>query len=253
MDALEIIAIFVVLLITIFIVLKRRKKCSSCSPKEAHISKPRAPELKKQPSKIKLVDKPVVNAEPTTVVTPEPKPANKPTVNIEPSPSAKPQAKETMENNGSLPQDSILRRHYLAHLCTMIETLAPLRPTESVLCRHYDTMIVARLDECLSNKNAMEQLIYDYEKNKSIVNIESTVRPKIKETVESNSSLPQDSILRRHYLAYLCTMIETLAPLRPTESVLCRHYDTMIVARLDECLSNKNTMKQLIYDYEHIK
>jgi hypothetical protein len=172
MDALEIIAVFVVLLIAIFIVLKRRKKCSSCSPKEAHISKPNAPELKKQPPKIKLVDKPVVNAEPTavnsqitdtTVVTPEPKPANKPTVNIEPSPSAKPPAKETLENNGSLPQDSILRRHYLAHLCTMIETLAPLRPTESVLCRHYDTMIAARLDECLGNKKAMEQLIYDYE------------------------------------------------------------------------------------------
>jgi hypothetical protein len=135
----------------------------------------------------------------------------------------------------------------------MIETLAPLRPTESVLCRHYDTMIVAKLDECLSNKKAMEQLIYDYEKNKPIVNIESTVRPKTKETLESIGSLPQDSILRRHYLAHLCTMIETLAPLQPTESVLCRHYDTMIAARLDECLGNKKAMEQLIYDYEHIK
>lgn len=170
MDALEIIAVLVALLITINIVLKRRKKYSSYSPQETHISKPEFSELKEQPPEIKLADKPVVNAQPTTVnsqiadttvVIPEPKPT---IVNIEPS--AKPQVKETIENDSSLPQDSILRRHYLAHLCAMIETLAPLRPTESILCRHYDTTIIAKLEQCLSNKKAMAQLIYDYEQIK---------------------------------------------------------------------------------------
>ncbi|HEY8098715.1 MAG TPA: hypothetical protein VIE65_21825, partial [Methylobacter sp.] len=63
-----------------------------------------------------------------------------------------------------LPQDSILRRHYFTHLCTMLEALVPPRPTESVLCRHYDMMIVTKLAQCLNDKNVAEQLSCDYEK-----------------------------------------------------------------------------------------
>ncbi|MBL6987193.1 MAG: hypothetical protein ISR72_09185 [Methylobacter sp.] len=262
MDALGIIAILV-LLITIFIVLKNRKKCSSCPPKEAQTSKHEDPELNQQVPETKSV----VNAEPGTVnsqmadapvvTPPEPKSTDKPIVNLEPS--APPQVKETVtppieDTSYNLPQDSILRRHYLTHVCTMIESLAPVQPTESVLCRHYHTMTFTTLAHCLSNKNAMEQLIADYQINKPIVSIEPTkVRVPTKVTLENNSSLPQDSILRRHYLAHVCNMIESLAPLRPTESVLSRHYDMMIVAKLGQCLSNKKAMEQLTYAYEHEK
>jgi hypothetical protein len=67
------------------------------------------------------------------------------------------------ENIGALPQDSILRRHYFTHLCSMLEALVPPRPTESVLCRHYDMMIVIKIAQCLNDKSATEQLICDYE------------------------------------------------------------------------------------------
>ncbi|MGZ8157228.1 MAG: hypothetical protein ACXWT1_00590 [Methylobacter sp.] len=174
-------ALLVVLLIAVFVFFKKRKECSSCcSSKETAKSEPNAPEQVKQQPEIKSSDKPVVNVETTSVnaqitdvtvvSSPEPKSANKPTVNVEPS--AKPQAKETAvmspteNSSSSLPQDSILKRHYLTHLCTMIESIYPPRPTDSVLCRHYDAMFVTELDQCLNNKKAMEQLIHAYENTK---------------------------------------------------------------------------------------
>lgn len=159
MTALEITAVLIGLLITILIILKIRKKCPSCSPCSSKGT------LESEPSKApepKTTDKPIDNSkssakpqahEPTTV-----------------SPPTKPQAKATAASaeSNSLPQDSILRRHYLTHLCTMIESLSSPRPTDSVLCRHYDAMIVARIDQSLNNKKVMEQLICDYEKTKLV-------------------------------------------------------------------------------------
>lgn len=164
--------VLVVLLIAILIFFKKRKKCSSCCPpKEPLKSEPETPEQVKQQPETKSVDKPVVNAETasanpqiteaTVITPPKPKPAN-----IEPS--VKPQAKEAAENisSGLIPQDSILKRHYLTHVCAMIESIAPPRPTDSVLCRHHDAMIVTEIDLCLNNKKAMEQLIHAYENKK---------------------------------------------------------------------------------------
>jgi len=159
MIVLGITAVLIVLLIIILIVLKKRKKCSSCSPKEVQTSKE---PVKPQPE-LKTAEKPIVNAEPAAV-------NSQITAAAIVAPPAEPHAKETVppspvkSNSCSLPQDSILRRHYFTHLCTMTEALAPPRPTDSILCRHYDTMIVAKIAQCLNDKNAMEQLICDYEK-----------------------------------------------------------------------------------------
>ncbi|MCK9396146.1 MAG: hypothetical protein M0Q44_11205 [Methylobacter sp.] len=160
-----IVAVLIVLLITLLIILKRRKKCSSCSPKETLIGKPKAPEQEKQQPEITLVDKPITSAVPTAVngqitdvvSSPEPKPKNKPIGDIDPS--AKPKAGAPISG---LPQDSILRRHYMTHLCTMLESLVPPRPTDSVLRRHYDAMIVTQIAQCLNDKKAMEQLLHAY-------------------------------------------------------------------------------------------
>lgn len=260
MTLLEIVTVLILLLITTLIILNIIKKNSA---KKIPISQPKAPESINQESTLKSVEKPLADAESTvkpqthetTIVSaPELKSTDKPIKHVEPA--AKPQIHEmavpTLENN-SLPQDSILRRHYFTHVCSMIEALVPPRPTESVLRRHHDAMLVVKIDQCLSNKKAMAQLIENHENNNSIANIESSVKPQIHETEaspENNSSLPQDSILRRHYLAHLCSMIESLAPPRPTDSVLCRHHDTIMIARLELCLNNKNAMTQLMGDYE---
>jgi hypothetical protein len=157
------------LLVATFIILKKRKKCSSCCSKEAPASNP-----KDQGPEIKSTSKPIVSAEPINVNPPltdativsyaDSKPANKPVDTFEPPVISK--ANETVlcreEIPSSFPQDSIQRRHYLTHLTTMIESLSPSRPTESVLCRHYDTMIVRQIERCLNNKEAMEQVVDAY-------------------------------------------------------------------------------------------
>jgi hypothetical protein len=55
----------------------------------------------------------------------------------------------TYEN---LPQDSMLRRHAITHLYAIVESNMPLRPTDSVLRRHYDTMINHELNRLQGNK-----------------------------------------------------------------------------------------------------
>lgn len=153
MNVLEITVALIILLIITLIILRRQKKCSSCSSKKTVLDKPKAPESVKP------------QQETTAVVNVEPSTANAQITDTKiVAPSAIAQAAYPSENNSVLPQDSILKRHYLTHLCSMVEALAPPRPTESVLCRHYDMMIAAKIVQCLNDKKATEQLIFDYEK-----------------------------------------------------------------------------------------
>ena len=82
---------------------------------------------------------------------------------------AKPQVQEASStvktsNTKSIefPEDSVLKRHYFNHFCTMIEALAPQCPTDSVLRRHYYTMLATQIDQCLNDKKEMERLISNY-------------------------------------------------------------------------------------------
>ncbi len=63
----------------------------------------------------------------------------------------------------NLPQDSVLRRHHLAHVRYLIDEVTFPRPTESVLRRHYDQLIESELDKCLKSDAHMQKLISRYE------------------------------------------------------------------------------------------
>jgi flagellar biosynthesis/type III secretory pathway M-ring protein FliF/YscJ len=56
---------------------------------------------------------------------------------------------DTCEN---LPQDSMLRRHAITRLYAIVESNMPLRPTDSALRRHYDTMINHELNKLLGEE-----------------------------------------------------------------------------------------------------
>jgi hypothetical protein len=117
--------ILIVLLITVLIVLKKRKQCPS--------NETPCTETTTQTSADLSAVSTTVNPQITDAIT-------------------------------GLPEDSVLRRHYLTHLSAMIETVNPVRPTDSVLSRHYDTTLVAKMDQCLNDRLAMSQLISEYEK-----------------------------------------------------------------------------------------
>jgi hypothetical protein len=60
------------------------------------------------------------------------------------------------------PEDSVLRRHFLANLHAMTESLYGSRPEDSVLARHYDTAVNSRIEQCLRCDKAIETLADDF-------------------------------------------------------------------------------------------
>lgn len=63
-----------------------------------------------------------------------------------------------------------------------------------------------------------------------------TKKSAIGQTGEEWTVLPEDSILKRHFLTQLQSEIEaTLFP-RPTDSMLQRHYDTLVAAKVEHRL-----------------
>jgi len=152
-------------------------------------------------------------------------------------------AQENRHEN--LPQDSMLRRHYFTHLRAMIESLKFARPTDSALSRHYNAMIVAEMEQCLSDEVAMERLVCNYEEQKKTVAQQIQIPEAAPEPLiepikaginQEKPRLPEDSMLRRHYLTHLRALVESGMPPRPTDSTLRRHYDSMIECDLKNLL-----------------
>ncbi|MGZ5008517.1 MAG: hypothetical protein ACXWFI_12875 [Methylobacter sp.] len=173
-----------VLLATLFI-LKKRKACSSCSSHETPVNNTKPSDQEKP--EIKPVANTAVNAEattvnpqitdavsstsPTTTVNPQitdaavsssPASVNKPVSNVEIS--AKPQE---ANSSSEFPEDSILKRHYLHHVCSMVEAIAPQSPEESVLRRHHYAVLIGQIEECIKDTKAAGRLINDYEQLKA--------------------------------------------------------------------------------------
>jgi hypothetical protein len=221
MNELLIAAIAIVLLF--FIISKARKRIN------------KSPEPAIQAKESKLANKPKLDAEPKKEPLPEPQAK-------EPLSPAKPDSKPFAEsktnatvtlpskgNNENLPQDSMLRRHYLANLRAMIESLTPPRPTDSSLSRHYDSLIAAEIEQCMNDKGAIERLICKYEAHKK------ALAKQIQQ--HKNPKPPKDSMLSQQ--TNTNASAKSNMPLPPTDSVLRRHYDTMINTEINNLLSHK--------------
>jgi len=59
---------------------------------------------------------------------------------------------------------------------------------------------------------------------------------KTDETTDMKVKIPEDSILKRHFLANLRAQIESELHSRPTDAVLKRHYDSLIVSKIENYL-----------------
>jgi hypothetical protein len=56
----------------------------------------------------------------------------------------------TCSDKLKVPEDSVLRRHFLTHLQSEIESALFPRLTDSVLQRHYDSLVTAELENRLA-------------------------------------------------------------------------------------------------------
>lgn len=163
-----------------------------------------------------------------------------------------------------VPTDSMLRRHYISHLRTLIVSLTEPMPTDSTLHRHYDTRIANELEKCLQDEKQAQQLIQNFAGLKASFPGQKVQRqpsidakPQINPAVHAapveytapaaekkkkiSCPIPQDSMLKRHFLNHLRSTIESQHSPRPSECVLRRHYDTMIDAELDRQIKEMST------------
>lgn len=107
----------------------------------------------------------------------------------------------------------MLRRHFMTHLAATVKSYEPVRPTDSMLRRHYDATVAA-LASAISSQP---------EKTPA----PETAKSSSKESQQTKT--PEDSMLKRHFITTLQSKIEShlSLPPRPTDSMLRRHYETM--------------------------
>jgi len=119
-----------------------------------------------------------------------------------------PFSKQIVTSNFQIPEDSVLRRHFLNQLHIKLETCKENRPTDSTLVRHYDESIRMVLESYSNNLEEIQSLFSYYENHHKIltaaatkVKSEATAKPKapiISDINKVESILPEDSALRRH-------------------------------------------------------
>ena len=185
--------------------------------------------------------KQLLNSSPAPVVQAT---ANKPTASTEPSPIAVPINRPLsatqpalvvapkivkQDSTDNLPQDSTLRRHAIAHLRSLIESLNPARPTDSSLSRHYDALINAEIEQCISDKGAIERLMVTVEAHKKA----------LAQPVVNSKIIVKETVVQAETSVLAETTAEANKPLPPTDSTLRRHYDTMIDYELNSLLEGK--------------
>lgn len=135
---------------------------------------------------------------------------------------------EQPEKTGLLvPEDSVLKRHYFALLAAEQSNIKNPYPTDSVLRRHYDQKQIASL---YVNTKAPVTEIEDETSLSESANLPS-------QEVQGIRIIPQDSVLRRHFLSQLQAQIESRYSPCPTDSTLKRHHRQLVQSQINACLS----------------
>ncbi|QSA96606.1 hypothetical protein [Methylococcus sp. EFPC2] len=175
-------------------------------------------------------------------------------------------------DSSNTPEDSVLKRHYLAHLKYLIEEVSAQRPTDSVLRRHHEQSVASELEAVLSDDSKLKNLIRIYDEHRktalsrrlSLVEraviepgpVESTTTahaPTSSAPPASHLGVPEDSVLRRHFQTHIKSLIESLSFPLPTDSVLRRHYEQFIASELEDVLSDGVKLESVARRYDELR
>ncbi|MGD7034772.1 hypothetical protein [Methylotuvimicrobium buryatense] len=146
------------------------------------------------------------------------------------------------DSKHEVPEDSVLRRDWLTQLRSEIEASLFPRPTDCVLLRHYEQLVESELENRLVNPEDLS-LFKFIEGRESALDSSAPSKPKRIDTLINKPAskaknepeqitIPEDSVLQRHFISQLRSEIETEVYPRPTEATLQRHYDQLIEAEL---------------------
>ncbi len=134
----------------------------------------------------------------------------------------------------NFPQDSIQRRHALFRLRTIVETLKGPRPSDSIQSRHYDALINNLVTQALTDKIVLENLHNSYE------NLPKTlVQADIKPTANIQESIIKVQVEETPVTTQIAQSeinTDSFIPVPPTDSILRRHYDTLINNEINRLL-----------------
>lgn len=121
-----------------------------------------------------------------------------------------------------VPQDSVLNRHYWAQRAAERAAIEQPYPTDSVLLRHYRQMQATGLQFAAQDTSAAAVPV-SVEQSAAIAG--------------AVAAIPEDSVLKRHFLANALSLAEQNCGPRPSDSVLRRHHQQLVEAALAEYLA----------------
>lgn len=159
-------------------------------------------------------------------------------------PEQKQEAAPIIANSGNelSPEEHTQRQQKLQTLRHMLAATTCPAPTNSALSRHYDAMLTAKAEDCLENEAKMAQLFANYEAAQKPQSVTANVAVKAETPISAAEKtccvVPEDSMLKRHFLTQLRACIEKNKAPCPTDSTLRRHYETMINAEIDHYLAS---------------
>lgn len=117
------------------------------------------------------------------------------------------------------PQDSVLNRHYWAQRAALAQPY----PTDSVLLRHYRQIQAASLQPTAHAA--------------ALTAMEPEAVAQATEATGTSVAIPEDSVLKRHFLANARHLIEQNYGPVPSDSVLSRHHRQLVAAALADYLA----------------
>jgi hypothetical protein len=215
-----IIAIVIVTLV-VFLTVRKKKSADRAIFAPAPTAQPVKPAVAEEVKEPVVAAKPVVETVAAVTVAPE---------------------KPACCHNHVLPQDSVLNRHYLHYVQTMVTELHSASSSAD---------IATKVAESVASEAALQQLIQAYETRPKAttepVSVQATeTATPVAEIVEPVVAtvtpakvvrIPEDSVLRRHHLTQLHALAAARLPARPSDSVLRRHYDALLSQEVKKQLS----------------
>lgn len=124
-----------------------------------------------------------------------------------------------------LPEDSVLRRHYLAELAAAQSAITNPYPSDSVLRRHYAQKLAATLT-IAAVANSEQGIGHSISTGATIVPL-------------TKQSMPEDSVLKRHFLSQIQAEIESQCAPYPSDAVLKRHHLQLVQSKIQAHLAEQ--------------
>ena len=137
---------------------------------------------------------------------------------INPQPIVLEQDKTSVDQ---VPADSVLKRHYLSSLQAERQAITHPYPTDSILRRHYEAARFSVLEQSKTSQ-----------KPTTAIQLEKLAVADKDIQVAANICIPEDSVLKRHFMAQLQCAVEQHYGLRPEEATLKRHYAQMVQSKI---------------------